>query len=218
MRNSARKFVMVLDNCTAHPNINGLTNIKVVFLPSNTMAKTQPLDSVVICCFKVHYRKSLAKLCLLAFEEKKDFTVNVLEAIKLLRQAWNSVSEVTIQNCFKKVNFILLKAVDEGVEEAEDKDVEVESNVNRDARGIWERLQACGLVQETFDFSKYSKSDENIVTCETVTESDILCGIQTVAETVQEESDNDDDDSKALTPVESININKTARLIFTLSR
>ena len=59
---------------------------------------------------------------------------------------------------------------DEEVEETEDEDVEkVESNVNRDAEGIWERLQACGLVSETFDFSEYSKSDENIVTRETVT-------------------------------------------------
>ena len=45
MRNSARKMAMVLDNCTAHPNIIGLTNIKLVFLPSNATAKTQPLDS-----------------------------------------------------------------------------------------------------------------------------------------------------------------------------
>ena len=96
MRNSAKKIVIVLDNCTAHPNI------KLVFLPPNTMAKT-PLNSGVMRFLKAHYRKSLAKLRLLAFEEKKDFTVNVLEAMKLLRQAWNSVSEVTIQNCFKKV-------------------------------------------------------------------------------------------------------------------
>ena len=134
---------------------------------------------------KPHYRKSLAKLRLLAFEEKKDFTVNVLEAMKLLRQAWNSVSGVTIQNRFKKVNFILLEAENKEVEEAEDENVEeVESNVSRDAEGIWETLQACGLVPETFDFSEYSKSDENIVTRETVTESNILRGIQTVAETV----------------------------------
>ena len=131
MRNSARKIAMVSDNCTVHPNI------KLVFLPPYTTAKRQPLDSGVVRCLKAHYRKSLAKLCLLAFEEKKDFTVNVLEAMKLLRQAWNSVSEKTIQNCFKKVNFIRLEAKDEGVEEAEDEDVEeVESNVSRDAEGI----------------------------------------------------------------------------------
>ena len=209
MRNSARKIGMVLNNCTAHPNINGLNNIKLVLLPPNSTAKTQPLDSSVTCCLKAHYSKSLAKLCLLAFEEKKDFTVNVLEAMKLLRQAWNSVSVVTIQNCFKKVNFIRLEAENEGVEEDDDvEEVDVESNVNRDAEEIWERLQACGLVPETFDFSEYSKSDENIATLETVTESDILRGIQTVAETVQEESNNDDNGSNTvealLTPVEAL--------------
>ena len=188
MRNSAKKIAMALNNCTAHPNINGLTNIKLVFLPSNTMAKTQSLDSAVIHCLKAHYAKSLAKLHLLAFEVKKDFTMNVLQAMKLLRQAWNSVSEVTIQNCFKKVNFICLEVEDKGVE-AEAQDVEeVESNVNKDAEGIWERLQECGLVSETV--------------------TDILRGIQTVAETVQEESDNDDDDSNTvealLAPVEAL--------------
>ena len=59
-----------------------------------------------------------------------------------------------------------------------------------------------------FDFSEYSKSNENIVIHETVTESDILRGKQTVAETVQEESDNDDDGSNSvralLTPVEAL--------------
>ena len=53
-----------------------------------------------------------------------------------------------------------LEAEDEGVEEAEDEDVEeVKSNVNRDAEGIWERLQACDLVPGMFNFSEYSKSD-----------------------------------------------------------
>ena len=70
MSNSSRKIAMVLDNCTAHLNINGLTNIKLVFLAPNTTTKTQPLDSGVIRCLKAHYRKSLAKLCLLAFEGK----------------------------------------------------------------------------------------------------------------------------------------------------
>ena len=170
MRNSARKIAIVLHNCTAH----GLTNIKPVFLPPNTTVKTQPLDSGVIRCLKAHYRKSFAKLRLLAFEEKKDFTVKILEAMKLFRQAWNSVSEVTVQICFKKINFICLEVEDEGVEEAEDEDVEeAESNVNRDAEGIWERLWNVSgtmwLVPETFDFSEYAKSDENIVTRETVT-------------------------------------------------
>ena len=192
MRKSDRKIAMVLDNCTAHPNISGLTNIKLVFLPPNTTAKTQPMDAGVIRCLKAHYRNSLAKMRLLAFEEKRDFKVDVLEAMRLLRRAWNSVSEVTLQNCFKKANFVRL--------EDEDNIEETENNGDKDVEGIWERLQACRLIPETYDFTEYSESDANVITRETVSESSILHDLQATAEIVQEEGDDDDDDSN---PVEA---------------
>ena len=71
MRKRERKIALVLDNCTAHPSVSDLTNVKLVLLPPNTTAKTQPIDAGVIRCFKAHYRKNLAKMCLLAFKEKK---------------------------------------------------------------------------------------------------------------------------------------------------
>ena len=106
MQKSNRNIAMVLDNCTAHPKIKGLTSIKLIFLPPNTTARTQSMDAGVIRCLKSHYRKNLAKMRLdAAFEDKKDFTINVLEGIKLLSNAWNAVSEARIKNCYKKVNF-----------------------------------------------------------------------------------------------------------------
>ena len=203
MRKSDRKIAMVLDNCTAHPNISNLTNIKLVFLPPNTTAKTQPMDAGVIRCLKAQYRNSLAKLRLLAFEEKRDFKVDVLQAMRLLTQAWNSVSEVTIQNCFKKANFVRL--------EDEDNIEEMENNGDRDIEGIWERLQACGLIPAACDFTEYSESDANVITRETVSESSILHDLHATAEIVQEEGDDDDDDDDdsnpaeaTLTPVEAL--------------
>ena len=43
-----RKVIMFLDNVTCHPESlqNGLTNIKLVFLPKNTTFRLQPLDAV----------------------------------------------------------------------------------------------------------------------------------------------------------------------------
>ena len=78
-RKSNQNIVLVLDNCTAHPKVKELTNIKLIFLPFNTTARNQPIDAGVIRCLKSHYRKNLAKIRLVAFEEKKDFTINVLE-------------------------------------------------------------------------------------------------------------------------------------------
>ena len=65
-----KKNCLVLDNCTDHPNVSGLTNIMLVFLPPNTTSKTQPVDAGVIRRIKAHHRKNLRKLRLLAFEKK----------------------------------------------------------------------------------------------------------------------------------------------------
>ena len=73
MRKSNRNIALVLDNCTAHPKVEGLTNIKLIFLPPNTTARTKPMDAGVIRCLKSHYQKNIAKMRLVAFEEKKDY-------------------------------------------------------------------------------------------------------------------------------------------------
>ena len=150
MKNSNRKIALVVDNCTAHPVMRGLTNVKLVFLPLNTTAKTQPMDAGVIRCLKAQNRKNLAEMCLLAFEGKKEFKVDVLEAIKLLGQAWNSVSDTTIQNCFRKVRFSS-STLEQNLETANESD--------NNAEGIWERLQVAGLVPEGFNFNEYVEGD-----------------------------------------------------------
>ena len=58
MRKCQRKIALVLDNCTADPNVSGLTNSMLVFLPPNTTAKTQPMNAGVIHNIKAHYRKT----------------------------------------------------------------------------------------------------------------------------------------------------------------
>ena len=35
-----RKIALVLDNCSSHPDIKGLTHVKLVFLPPNTTASS----------------------------------------------------------------------------------------------------------------------------------------------------------------------------------
>ena len=188
MRKRERKIALVLDNCTAHPSVSGLTNVKLVFLPPNTTAKTQPMDAGVIRCFKAHYIKNLAKMRLLAFEEKKpNCKIDVLESMKLFNQAWDSVSETAIKNCFKKVMFVQ--------PELEDNLEETESNVDEDIEGIWERLQAGGLIPETCTFSVYTENDSQLQTRETITESSMLDDLRATGEdiTVQKEKEDEED-------------------------
>ena len=55
------KIVLIVDNCPAHPIVDGLKTIKLVFLPQNTTSKTQPMDQGVIRFLKVKYRRKILK-------------------------------------------------------------------------------------------------------------------------------------------------------------
>ena len=58
------KVILFLDNATCHPEIlqNGLTNIKLVFLPKNTTSRLQPLDAGIIRNFKLKDRELLCHI------------------------------------------------------------------------------------------------------------------------------------------------------------
>lgn len=50
------KIILLLDNCTAHPRLEGLSAIKLRFIPANTTSVLQPMDQGVIRSLKVQYR------------------------------------------------------------------------------------------------------------------------------------------------------------------
>ena len=56
-----RNVILFLDNATVHPTslVDEFSNIKVVFLPKNTISRLQPLDAGIIQSFKSKYRKKL---------------------------------------------------------------------------------------------------------------------------------------------------------------
>jgi len=51
-----QKALILLNNAPCHPKME-FFNVKLVFLPPNTIARTQPLDSGIIRNFKVKYCK-----------------------------------------------------------------------------------------------------------------------------------------------------------------
>jgi hypothetical protein len=84
-----------------------LSNVKLVFLPPNTIVGTQLLDSGIIRNFKVKYRKMFFEFLLshedvitLADVIKK---VNVGDVVNWVSQSWDQVVASTIKNCFRKV-------------------------------------------------------------------------------------------------------------------
>ena len=138
---------------------------------------------------------------LLAFEEKKNFKIDVLEGMRLLSNAWNSVLKATIKNCCKKVNFT---QPEDNLEEQE-----TEDTTDRKIVGKWERLQAGGLSPETYGFTDYSASDEGLITRETITESSTISEL-TADEDGEEVKEGDEDISvedvqpAVLSPIEAL--------------
>ena len=108
--------------------------------------------------------------------------------MKLLDQAWSTVSEKSIQNCFMKVGFACSTSEENHQNGSESDNI---------YKGIWKRLQASGLVPEGFSFNEYIEGDANLITRETVTESTIINDL-TASEnpTADQEDDSDEETSQ----------------------
>ena len=67
MAKEERNVILFLDNATVHPTslVDKFSNIKVVFLPKNTISRLQPLDAGIIQSFRSNYRKKLMR-CVIA--------------------------------------------------------------------------------------------------------------------------------------------------------
>ena len=113
LREQDRKFSMqnrnvaiLIDNCLAHPHVQSLRSVKLVFLPPNTTSKTQPFDQGIIANLKHHYRALLLQIMITEMEKNEVFNVTVLQAMRLIHQAWNLVKPSTITSSFAHCGFI----------------------------------------------------------------------------------------------------------------
>ena len=95
-----RKIALIVDNCPAHPEVDGLKAIELIFLPPNTTSKTQPMDEGVIRSLKAFYRHSVIKRYITSIDGGY---------ITLLTVAWECVSSITLVNCFRKAGILRAK-------------------------------------------------------------------------------------------------------------
>lgn len=186
LEKNKRKILLVIDNCSAHPEISGLTNIRIEFLPPNSTSVIQPMDQGVIRSFKAHYRKQLILMLLDRREQMGEtsnanaqmLNVNVLEAIRLMNDAWENVSSTCITNCFCKAGW---------------------ENSQKEQMTEEEEHEVNGLEISREAFENYVSVDENVITSDIPTPEDIVAEIQ--ARTNERiESDDDDEEGFQLEP------------------
>jgi hypothetical protein len=106
MRSLGRHIALIIDNCAAHVEVTGLTNIKIINLPPNTTTSLQPCDQGIIQAFKKRYRSRLLKQTLAAYEAQMEPELNLRQAIDILNNAWNEVTFNTIANCWRHAGFV----------------------------------------------------------------------------------------------------------------
>ncbi|CAG8857579.1 23717_t:CDS:1, partial [Gigaspora margarita] len=97
--------LLLVDGATSHAvnNLNEYPNIRVHFLPSNTTAHLQPMDAGIINAFKAHYKRLYICKVINDFDIgiEKPNKIDVLQAIWLVNEAWNTISEETVKNCWR---------------------------------------------------------------------------------------------------------------------
>ena len=65
-----KKVALVVDNCLAHPSIDNLVSVDLIFLPPNTTSKLQPMDQGVILSLKAYYKSLSVRKLIEAREEQ----------------------------------------------------------------------------------------------------------------------------------------------------
>ena len=176
--------LLILDNCPAHPHTlcNQFSNITLQFLPPNTTAKLQPCDQGIIQSLKVHYRHKLVRKLLLAVEAGENLKISVLDAMLWLKTAWNEVTPLTIQNCFRHCGFNdSSSAISDETTVIDEPDIE----------DIVQQLSENGVSIEG-SVDDYINADEDVAVAGTFTDAEIAANIRGELDMAVEEEGEDE--------------------------
>ncbi|XP_050063138.1 tigger transposable element-derived protein 6-like [Aphis gossypii] len=197
-----RRILLILDNCTAHPNLQNLENIDLKFLPPNTTSLIQPLDQGIIKTMKTYYRKAMRNfivetidVCLIPASQIAR-KITVLEAIHMVVNAWDMVTYKCIINCFRKAGFSQIESDEEESQEVEFIDTNFENWILID-----QDLPTFGALSDKDITDLQTKKeeinidddedDDNEETNEDITQKDTRIILEKLKGAVQKYGDND---------------------------
>jgi hypothetical protein len=111
------------------------------------------MDQGVIANLKLHYRRLLLRKRVEAIDSGLPFFFNLLDAMHLLRRAWDAVNGSTIVGAFKHANFIEEVSV-------QSVSVPVEDEENAELQAIWDEFAS----EDDIELEDYLTVDERLVT------------------------------------------------------
>ena len=204
LRRERRKILLLVDNCSAHPRIPGLTNIELHFLPPNTTSIIQPMDQGVIKNLKTLYRKEVLSSIISEMDDQNGSNetavkiarqISILSAIYMIAKSWDSVTSTTISNCFRKGGLIHHgeEVPQEGVEELPEE---------------WVLEETYGM--DLSDFTAFVNFDKDIQCSSTCTEADIVETITAKRARIEAQADEEEEEEQDEDPVAHVTFKEAA--------
>jgi len=105
---SGRKVALIVSDSSAHPDIDGLQWVELIFVPPKTDSMTQPMDQGIVKYLKTKFRSLQVKKQILdceKFNELSKFSIPAIMA--MLLQAWHSIPFQTFTSSFRKAGLVI---------------------------------------------------------------------------------------------------------------
>ena len=176
MRLKKRKVLLLLDNATCHKPIDDVTNIELHYLPPTTTSHLQPMDAGIIQSFKSKYRRQHLASVIDQIDDDKDTAIQLDDAIRYLRRAWDQVTSETMANCWKHTGLFIGPVLP-----AESPESDLEDAIN----GYREVCQPDADVITPYE---YVNVDQTLATEGELTDADIISSVSS-----REEDENDEE-------------------------
>lgn len=215
-----RKVLLFVDNCSAHPEITDLKAVKLVFFPPNTTSKLQPMDQGIIEAMKKLYRKKMIQKMLICMGDdgKGELPVfHVLDAINMIKSAWDEIEVATIMKCFRKGGFVdrSNEAEVENDATAEPAPTESETGPNRgiidSGRTMFERITAhYGINMDYMDFINVDSTIETRQ--ESLSDTDIVQKLRGESEDDVVNQEADEEEPEPTVPAHAVALKYVSEL------
>ncbi|UYV80385.1 hypothetical protein LAZ67_19000038 [Cordylochernes scorpioides] len=150
-----------------------------------TKEKRKPMDKGVIKNLKHFYRRFLVENILTGDSEALKIKLDVLQASRLCKKAWDQVTSETIKHCFKKAGFV---KKEEDEENADDIIAETMPSVDG-----WEDV----ISNPTISYDDFLNVDDDVAVCGEITDADIIAEVlnHNIEKQDGDEASGDEDES-----------------------
>ncbi|UYV71905.1 hypothetical protein LAZ67_9001013 [Cordylochernes scorpioides] len=144
-----------------------------------------PMDKGVIKNLKHFYRRFLVENILTGDSEALKIKLDVLQASRLCKKAWDQVTSETIKHCFKKAGFV---KKEEDEENADDIIAETMPSVDG-----WEDV----ISNPTISYDDFLNVDDDVAVCGEITDADIIAEVlnHNIEKQDGDEASGDEDES-----------------------